>query len=70
MLILSLAEQSAGLIFFLGRDMRQIKNKTKTMQYIFNIIVAVILYLASVAVLAILLAVLIGHMFLINACTF
>ena len=50
--------------------MRQIKNKTKTMQYVFNIIVAVILYLASVAVLAILLAVLIGHMLLINACTF
>ena len=46
------------------------KNKTKTMQYVFNIIVAAILYLASVAVLAILLAVLIGHMFLINACTF
>ena len=50
--------------------MRQIKNKTKTMQYVFNIIVAAILYLASVAVLAILLAVLIGHMFLINACNF
>ena len=50
--------------------MRQIKNKAKTMQYVFNIITAAILYLASVAVLAILLAVLIGHMFLINACTF
>ena len=50
--------------------MRQIKNKTKTMQYVFNIIVAAILYLASVAVLAILLAVLIGHMFLIDAYMF
>lgn len=29
------------------------KNKTKAMQYVFNIIVAAILYLASVAVLAI-----------------
>lgn len=46
------------------------KNKTKAIQYVFNIIVSAVLYLANIAVLAILLAVLIGHMFLIGACKF
>ena len=46
------------------------KNKTKTIQYVFSIIVSVVLYLSSVAILAILLAVLIGHIFLIGACKF
>ena len=46
------------------------KNKTKAIQYVFSIIVSAILYLASVAVLAILLTVIMGHMFLIHACTF
>lgn len=49
---------------------QKIKNKAKTMQYVFSIITSAILYLASVAVLAILLTILIGHMFLIGACTF
>lgn len=46
------------------------KNKTKAIQYVLNIIVSAVLYLANIAVLAILLAVLIGHMFLIGACKF
>ena len=46
------------------------KNKTKAIQYVFNVIVSALLYLASVVILAILLTLIMGHMFLIHACTF
>ena len=61
MLILSLADCSARLIFFLNRDMKQktknlLKNITRIIQYVFSIVM-----------LTILLVGLIGLMLLIDA---
>ena len=61
MLILSLAEQSARLIFFLSRDMKQ---KTKNL---LKNIARIIQYVFSIVMLTILLVGLIGLMLLIDA---
>ena len=65
MLILSLAEQSARLIFFfLGRDMKQ---ETKDL---LEMIARALLYTFNIVILAILIVIMIGHIFILDACLF